>query len=165
MRLDRAARLERLLDRHLDVRQVIGTGGETLIRKDQLLVSAADADAVHASTARWVARRDDAAAPGVSVFHLRPEAKIDVLELTEGLSGGARHKVVNAGPNHIMMAGPMWGGGPFDDPTPAEDVPPAPSPASVPRTPQPGHESPLPGRPVTVGPCGRSSRRPSARSL
>ncbi len=128
MRLDHTARLERLLDGHRDVQQVTGSaGGATLIRKDQLLVVNRDADEVHAKAGRWVAGRDDTVAPGISVFQLRPEAKVNVVELTESLSAGSRHKKVNAGPNHIMMAGPAWAGGPFNEPAPTDAVPTAPS--------------------------------------
>jgi subtilisin family serine protease len=128
MRLDHAARLQRLLDRHADVEQVTGSGGETLVRKDQLLVTTPDSDVVHDAALRWIARREDAPAAGVSVFHLRPEAKVDVVALTESLSAGSRLKTANAGPNHILTPGPMWGGGPFDDAAPTAAVPSPPAP-------------------------------------
>lgn len=123
MRLDHAARLERLLARHDDIQPVDGASGNgTLIRRDQLLVVSRDADSVHESAARWVDRRVDDDA-GVTVLHLRPQAKVDVCELTSSLSGDSRHKRVNAGPNHILMAAPKWGPGPFDEPTPVDAVP------------------------------------------
>ena len=123
MRLDHAARLERLLARHDDIQAVPGASGNgTLIRKDQLLVVSRDADAVHDQASRWVDRREDDES-GVTVLHLRPGARVDVCELTSSLSGDSRHKRVNAGPNHILMAAPHWGPGPFDDPTPSSDVP------------------------------------------
>jgi subtilisin family serine protease len=127
MRLDHTARLDQLLAKHHDVQQVIGSAGETLVRSNQLLVTARDADQVGDNASRWIDRRDDTVAPGVSLFRLRPEAKIDVLELTASLSAGSSHKVVGAGPNHIMTAGPNWSGGPFDEPTPAGDAPTAPT--------------------------------------
>jgi subtilisin family serine protease len=123
MRLDHAARLERLLARHDDIQAVPGASGNgTLIRRDQLLVLSRDADAVHDQTSRWVERREDDES-GVTVLHLRPSAKIDVCELTSTLSGDSRHKKVNAGPNHILMAAPTWGPGPFDDPAPISGIP------------------------------------------
>lgn len=123
MRLDHAARLERLLARHDDIQPVDGASGNgTLIRRDQLLVLSLDADSVHERASRWVDRREDDDA-GVTVLHLRPQSKVDVCDLTSSLSGDARHKRVNAGPNHILMAAPRWGPGPFDDPTPVDAVP------------------------------------------
>jgi len=123
MRLDHAARLERMLARHDDIQVVDGASGNgTLIRRDQLLVVGRDADAVQSRTSRWVERRDDDDA-GFTVLHLRPSAKVDVCELTTTLSGDSRHKRVNAGPNHILMAAPTWGPGPFDDPAPIRDMP------------------------------------------
>jgi len=127
MRLDHAARLERLLARHDDIQQVPGLSGNgTLIRKDQLLVVSRDADAVHQQASRWVERRENDPA-GFSVLHLRPQAKIDVCELSASLSGDARHKRVNAGPNHVLTASPGWIPGPFDDPAPVDDIPSPPS--------------------------------------
>ncbi|MGH8889355.1 MAG: S8 family peptidase [Acidothermaceae bacterium] len=124
MRLDHAARLERMLARHDDIQVVDGASGNgTLIRKDQLLVVGRDADEVHSRASRWVESREDDAA-GFAVLHLRPSAKVDVCELTTTLSGDSRHKRVNAGPNHILMAAPHWGPGPFDDPAPVS-IPPA----------------------------------------
>jgi subtilisin family serine protease len=128
MRLDHAARLERLLAGHDDIAQVPGASGNgTLIRKDQLLVAWQDADAVHDRARRWVERRDDDPT-GVSVLHLRPAAKVDVCDLTTNLADGARHRQLSAGPNHILVAGPSWGFGPSDDPEPTDVTPPAPAP-------------------------------------
>ena len=123
MRLDHAARLERMLARHDDIQVVEGASGNgTLIRKDQMLVVGRDAEAVHSRASRWVDRREDDEA-GFAVLHLRPNAKVDVCELTATLSGDARHKRVNAGPNHVLMAAPLWIPGPFDDPAPVTDMP------------------------------------------
>jgi hypothetical protein len=126
MRLDHAARLERLLAAHPDIQRVTGSAGDTLIRRDQLLVTESDADQVATVAARWIAHRDSTSTPGVSVFRLRPEARIDVVELTDSLSAGSKHKQAAAGPNHVMTAGPNWSGGPFDDPEPAGLIPAAP---------------------------------------
>jgi subtilisin family serine protease len=76
-------------------------------------------------------RREDAPAAGVSVLHLRPEAKVDLIALTESLSAGSRMKTANAGPNHILTPGPMWGGGPFDDAAPSDAVPAPPDPTDI----------------------------------
>lgn len=123
MRLDHAARLERMLARHDDIQAVDGASGNgTLIRKDQLLVVGRDADEVHSRASRWVESREDDEA-GFAVLHLRPSAKVDVCELTTTLSGDSRHRRVNAGPNHILMAAPNWGPGPFDDPAPVSATP------------------------------------------
>ena len=87
MRLDHAARLERLLGRDNSIQQVAGSSGNgTLIRRDQLLVLGRDADGIHERAARWVAGREDFEAAGLSVLHLRPSAKVDVCELTTTLS-------------------------------------------------------------------------------
>jgi hypothetical protein len=150
MRLDHAARLERLLAAHSDIERVTGSGGDTLIRRNQLLVTSSDAELVQSAASRWISRRDDAGAPGVTVFTLRPEAKIDVVELTDSLSAGSSHKKAAAGPNHVMTAGPNWSGGPFDDPAPTSQVPAAPgTTASNPAPATPA--APTPGREVVVG--------------
>jgi subtilisin family serine protease len=127
MRLDHAARLERLLARHRTVEQVPGgSGNGTLIRRDQLLVVSRDADAVEERAGRWVIGREDDES-GVTVFHLRPTAKVDVCELTATLSGDTKHRSLAAGPHHVMTAAPHWGVGPYDDPAPTDVVPPTPS--------------------------------------
>jgi subtilisin family serine protease len=128
MRLDHAARLERLLARHGDIQHVPGVAGNgTLIRRDQLLVASRDAAAVTERAARWVQRPAFDEPSGVTVLHLREAAKVDVCELTASLSGDSRHRRVVAGPNHVMTAEPNWGAGPFDDPTPTDLVLPTPS--------------------------------------
>jgi subtilisin family serine protease len=101
-------------------------------------VTPRDADLVESAASRWIAHRDDKSTPGVSFFRLRPEAKIDVTELTASLSAGSKHKQAGAGPNHIMTAGPNWSGGPFDDPAPASDVPAAPGTSTAPAAPVDG---------------------------
>lgn len=122
MRLDHAARLERLLNRHSDIQHVAGTSGNgTLIRRDQLLVLGREADDVHDQVRRWVDRREDAG--DVTVLHLRPAAKVDVCELSQTVSGHSGHRQVNAGPNHVLTAAPAWNPGPFDDPTPVAVIP------------------------------------------
>lgn len=122
MRLDHAARLERLLNRHSDIQHVPGASGNgTLIRRDQLLVLGREADDVHDQVRRWIDRREDAG--DVTVLHLRPAAKVDVHELTQAVSGQSRHRRVNAGPNHILTAAPHLDPGPFDDPAPVDAIP------------------------------------------
>jgi subtilisin family serine protease len=138
MRLDHAARLERLLDRHENDIQLVGgaSGNGALVRKDQILAVGRDADRAHDQAARWVVDRHDDDA-GVTVLHLRKSAKVDVCELTDSLHAGALHRKLAVGPNHVLTASPAWGAGPFDDPTPTTVEMPAP-PAST------------PGREVTV---------------
>lgn len=132
MRLDHAARLERLLNRHSDIQHVAGASGNgTLIRRDQLLVLGREADDVHDQVRRWVDRREDGG--DVTVLHLRPAAKIDVCEMTSSLSGHSPHRRINAGPNHIMTAAPGWEPGPFDDPTPVAVIPAPPTERKVQR--------------------------------
>jgi hypothetical protein len=131
MRLDHNAKLERLLARHSDIAHVPGASGNgTLLRRDQLLVSADDADGVHDYARRWVERRDDDAIAGFAVLHLRPSAKVDVCELTTGLWSDTGHRRISASPNHVLMAAPGWIPGPFDDPTPAGAAPALPPPAA-----------------------------------
>lgn len=123
MRLERDARIDRLIARHGNVAHVDGQSGNgALIRADQLLVTSRDAESVHERTSRWVARREDDAA-GVTVLHLRPEMGVDVCELATDLSDGSAHKRVGAGPNHIVTTQPMWRPSPFDDPTPVDTAP------------------------------------------
>ncbi len=127
MRLDHAARLERLLARHDDIAAVPGASGNgTLIRKDQILAVGQDADAVHELSRRWTERREDDET-GVSVLHLRASAKVDVCDLAANMSQGSAHRRLSVGPNHVLVAGPNWNGGPFDEPTPTDVTPPAPS--------------------------------------
>jgi subtilisin family serine protease len=124
MRLDHAARLERLLGRDSTIQEVDGASGNgTLIRRDQLLVLGRDANGIHDQASRWVAGREDFEAAGLSVLHLRPSAKVNVCELTTTLSGLTPHRTLNAGPNHVMMAAPHYEPGPFDDPAPIDSVP------------------------------------------
>jgi subtilisin family serine protease len=140
MRFDHAARLERLLDRHEQEIQLVGgaSGNGALVRKDQILVVSRDADQVHERAARWIVDRHDDDA-GVTVLHLRKSAQVDVCELTESLTGGARHRRLAVGPNHVLTASPHWGAGPFDDPTPTTVAMPAPA-----------HSMSTSGRDVTV---------------
>ena len=128
MRLDHAARLERLLDRHPEIRHVPGAGGNgTLIRNDQLLVVRSEADAVYQRTSRWVDRVEHDDDAGVTVLHLRASAKVDPCELGASLSDGSAHRRANVSPNHIMTAAPNYEPGPFDDPAPIDTVPSAPA--------------------------------------
>jgi subtilisin family serine protease len=128
MRLERDARIDRLISRHGDIAHVDGESGNgALIRKDQLLVAARDAAAVHEQASRWVARREDDPS-GLTVLHLRPDAGVDVCELASQFSGRSPHKRVNAGPNHVVTTQPQWSPGPFDEPTPVDAIPAPPRP-------------------------------------
>ncbi|MCI0688343.1 MAG: S8/S53 family peptidase [Sporichthyaceae bacterium] len=120
MRLDQPARLERLLARHDGI--VSGEflpGSPVLFRRDELLVATVDAEHVSDQARRWVDRTTatDPDATGVAQLRLRRSAKVDVCALAEELSSGSG--AVTASPNHILRGEPHYGGGPFDDPTPA----------------------------------------------
>ena len=117
MRFDQPARVERLLARHDGI--VPGEcvpGSPALFRRDELLVASEDADRVSDIAARWMERRPDADASGVARVQLRRTAKVDVCALADELSARAG---VLASPNHILCGEPNYGGGPFDDPSPA----------------------------------------------
>jgi subtilisin family serine protease len=130
MRLERNEHIDRLLARHPDIRLVEGASGNgALIRANQIVAVAGSADVVHDRARRWIDRREDDDA-GVAVFHLRPGLDVDECDIAVGLSEGAAHKRVNAGPNHIVTAQPDWHPGPFDDPEPADAIP-APSESAV----------------------------------
>jgi hypothetical protein len=124
MRIERTDRIDRLLARHRDIALVDGLSGNgALVRDNQLLAVGSDAGTVDERAARWIDRRDDDDNTGVSVFHLRPRAGVDLCELAAELSGGTPHKRVNAGPNHIVTTQPGWRPSPFDDPEPADAIP------------------------------------------
>lgn len=116
------ARWERLLARHPDV--VIGTGGygTALYRRDQLLVSALQADRAHQSAARWVEHREDLPEIGVTRLHLRASAGVVVGELAAALRNHPDGPVT-AAPNHIYRGEPDYSGGPFSIPVPAPLIP------------------------------------------
>jgi len=135
MRLDHAARLERLLARRPDIAAIDGVSGNgTLVVRDQLLVGRRDADSAHHRAARWVAERRDHHDASVTVLHLRQEAKIDVSDLAAALAASGQpgqHRRLNVSPNHVMTAAPHWGAGPFDEPAPTDSVPPVPRDAAT----------------------------------
>lgn len=130
--IDYEARLERLLARNDDL--VVSTGlngnGHTLHRRDQILVPLHQADRAHQAADEWTARREDLFEVGVSRLHLRPEAEVDVCDLTMQLRNHSDGPIT-ASLNHLLQTAPEWGGGPFNQPQPA---------AAVPR-PGPGHGS------------------------
>jgi len=118
MRFDQPARLERLLARHQGI--VSGEcfpGSPVLFRRDELLVATADADQVSDRARRWIDGSPDQVASGVSRVQLRRAAKVDVCALADELSAGTGGLL--ASPNHVLRGEPRYGGGPFDDPTPA----------------------------------------------
>jgi subtilisin family serine protease len=122
MHLERNDAMSRLLERHPTAEHVPGSSGQgTLIRRDQLLVSARDAAVVEERIGRWLDNRQPDEESGVVVLHLRPG--VDVCELAASLSAPGPHRTFNAGPNHILTAAPNWKPGPADDPVPAEAVP------------------------------------------
>lgn len=124
---DQQARLERLLDRHRDAAVVEPlTGRPTVIRRDQLLVAARDAQAVRDLVRPWYDSADDG--PGACRIRLRPRARVDVCELAHQLGGEGRHRRLAVAPNSLMHGQPMWWTGPADLARPAEPMP-APEPA------------------------------------
>lgn len=117
---DHAAWLARILETHPDVVHVEGAT-ETLIKREELLVLDAHADAVHDQARRWVDSREDSAAPGVTRLRLR--AGTDAADLTHTLRGGAKaHRRWSVTPNHVLSGAPAWGGGPHGRPTPVKDM-------------------------------------------
>jgi subtilisin family serine protease len=122
MHLERNDAMSRLLDRHPTIEHVPGSSGQgTLIRRDQLLVSARDAAAVEERASRWVDSAEIDPEAGIAIFRLRPG--VDVCDLAANLSGAAVHRTLNAGPNHVLTAAPHWAPGPADEPVPAGVVP------------------------------------------
>ncbi|NUP52944.1 MAG: S8/S53 family peptidase [Catenulispora sp.] len=100
-----ATRLARLLETHPDVVHVEGAT-ETLIKKDELLVLGAHADAVHESARRWVEVREDFAELGVTRLRLRSGAGVAATELVHDLrSGAGAHRRASVTPNHVLCAG------------------------------------------------------------
>ena len=120
---DHAARIARILETHQDVVHVGGSTG-ALIKKDQLLVLDAHAEAVHDDAQRWVDHREDSGVPGVTVLRLRADAGVDAAELTHQLRGGAgAHRRTSVTPNHVLQGAPgEVTGGPEGKPTPAPDM-------------------------------------------
>ena len=122
--IDYEARLERLQARHGDL--VVTTGpngnGQTLHRRDQILVPLSQADRAHQAADQWTERREDLFEVGVSRLHLRPGAGVDCRELTVQLRGHSDGPIT-ASLNHLMQAAPGWGGTPFNLPKPCAPVP------------------------------------------
>jgi len=129
--IDYEARMERLKARHGDL--VVSDGpngnGHTVHRRDQILVPLSQADRAHQAADAWTARREDLFEVGVSRLHLRPDADVDVRELTMQLRNHADGPIT-ASPNHLLQAAPDWGGTPFSLPEPAA-APPKPGPATT----------------------------------
>lgn len=137
---DDDARLERLLARHRDAAVVeMLPGRPALIRRDQLIVAAADLPAVEDAVRRWSDARHEA--PGGALLRLRPGANVDVCDLSATLR--ARLPGAAVAPNHLVHVQPMWWSGPAGPPRPAP---------AVPAPPIPGSGAPDGGRrgPVTV---------------
>jgi subtilisin family serine protease len=120
-----AVRLARLLETHPDVVHVAGSGaGEALIKRDELLVLGAHADAVHESARQWVDSREDFAELGVARLRLRSGAGVDAAALVHDLRGGAgAHRRTSVTPNHVLQGNPDWSGGPYGPPSPAPAMP------------------------------------------
>jgi subtilisin family serine protease len=131
MSLDYEARLERLLARHDDL--VVSTGpdgnGQTLHRRDQILVPLHQADRAHQAADPWTERREDLFEVGVTRLRLRPGSGIDVRELTMDLRNHSDGPIT-ASLNHVLQAAPDYGGTPFTLPVPAAP-PPKPSGGNV----------------------------------
>lgn len=125
-----ADRLARLLETHPDVVRV--EGAEALIKKDELLVLGAHADAVHESARQWVDSREDFAELGVARLRLRSGAGVDAAGLVHDLRGGAgAHRRMSVTPNHVLRGAPDMTGGPFGPPSPTA---PLAAPAAGPET-------------------------------
>ncbi len=119
---DQQARLERLLSRHPDAVVVEPLPGRpALIRRDQILVAAHDADTAQERVRRWCDARHDE--HGMTRLRLRPPAKVDVCELAAALGGEGRRRRLSVAPNHLVHGQPMWWSGPADRPRPAAPVP------------------------------------------
>lgn len=122
--IDYEARLERLLARHDDL--VVSSGlngnGHTLHRRDQILVPLTQADRAHQAADQWTAQREDLFEVGVTRLHLRPEAEVDVCELTVQLRNHSDGPI-GASLNHVLQTAPNYGGGPFNLPEPAAPAP------------------------------------------
>lgn len=118
---DHAARTARILETHPDVVHV-GGSNEALIKRDELLVLDTHADAVHEQARRWVDSREDFGELGIT--RLRLLAGTDAADLTHSLRGGAgAHRRTSVTPNHVLSGAPNYTGGPFDAPTPTNDLP------------------------------------------
>ncbi|NUP47174.1 MAG: S8 family serine peptidase [Catenulispora sp.] len=125
-----ADRLARLLETHPDVVRV--EGAEALIKKDELLVLGAHADAVHESARQWVDSREDFAELGVARLRLRSGAGVDAATLVHDLRGGAgAHRRMSVTPNHVLRGAPDVTGGPFGAPVPSARLS---APAAEPQT-------------------------------
>jgi hypothetical protein len=124
MSLDYEARLERLFARHGDLVLSTGANGNchVLHRRDQILVPLTQADRAHQAADHWTERREDLFEVGVTRLHLRPEAGVDICELTSDLRGH-RDGPISASLNHLLQAAPDYGGGPFNLPEPAAPLP------------------------------------------
>ncbi len=124
---DDDTRLERLLARHRDATVVEPLPGRpALIRRDQLIVAAADLPAVEDAVGRWSDARHDV--PGGALLRLRPGANVDVCDLSATLR--ARRPGAAVAPNHLVHVQPMWWSGPFGPPRPAPAIPAPPIPGS-----------------------------------
>ncbi|MGH3342614.1 MAG: S8 family peptidase [Carbonactinosporaceae bacterium] len=133
MRLDNAARLERLVGRHPDV--VVDAVNDCLYQRDQVLAAGPYTGEVEDRARRWVEARQDFDDLGTSLLRLRPAARVDVADLCDELCGRGPRRLV--GPNHLYRGEPAYSGGPFDIPTPRAALPPPAAP-------------PAPARPVNV---------------
>ncbi|NUR62589.1 MAG: S8 family serine peptidase [Catenulispora sp.] len=119
---DHAVRLDRLLETHPDVVHVQGAT-EALIKRDELLVLGAHADAVHESARQWVDSREDFAELGVARLRLRAGLRVDPASLVHELRGGAgAHRRMSVTPNHVLRGAPEVTGGPFGPPAPVAQL-------------------------------------------
>ena len=121
MHLERNDAMSRLLDRHPTIEHVPGSSGQgTLIRRDQLLVSARDAAAVEERAGRWFDSATVDEESGTSWSACAPASTSAILP--QGCPGASPHRTLNAGPNHILTAAPNWEPGPADEPAPADAI-------------------------------------------
>ena len=123
MRLDHAARLERLLERHPTAVLAEHEPGRTcLYRRDEVLVSRQDADRVGERARRWVDEREDFDELAVARLRLRSNARVNLGELVTSLGDAGRHRQLEVTPNYLLRGEPHYGGGPFDTPVPVSAV-------------------------------------------
>jgi subtilisin family serine protease len=117
------ARIEHLLERHSDAVLTEGADGTAALhRRNQILVSAQQADRAHRAVNQWTERREDFQEAGVTRLHLRPAAGVDMGEMLAGLRNHGEGPIA-ASFNHLLQAAPEYGGVPWNLPQPTAPIP------------------------------------------
>ena len=124
-------RLSRLLDRHPEL-TVVGPqdGRQSVVVRDQLLVSSSAGGTAEESVRRWLDRREDLPDYDLIRLHLRTGADVDLVDLLANASRGQRPRTASL--NHMMRGEPGYTGGPAT----------LPAPASAPSAPGTGSDTP-----------------------